>query len=95
MPYSHTWGSSIYAKVYATNIKGDSIESLAGNGAKILRVPDAPVSLSNVPSVTSSSTIGLTWLDGADNGGTAILDYIISFAKVPDEYSTLEVGVTS
>jgi hypothetical protein len=44
-PYSLEWGAHIFAKVLATNVKGDSIESFSGNGAQILRVPDAPVSL--------------------------------------------------
>jgi len=39
------WGDSVYAKIYATNIKGNSESSLAGNGGIILRVPDAPINL--------------------------------------------------
>jgi molybdopterin-binding protein len=34
-PYNLAWGSSIYAKVKATNIMGDSQVSVAGNGALI------------------------------------------------------------
>lgn len=93
-PYNLAWGSSIYAKVYATNIKGVSIESLSGNGAIILRIPDVPVSLSNVPEITSATTIGLVWLDGADNGGTAIIDYTMSYAEENGSYETLEVAIT-
>ena len=29
----------------ATNVKGSSAESLAGNGAAIITIPDAPISL--------------------------------------------------
>jgi hypothetical protein len=32
-PYELPWGSSVYAKVKATNIVGDSQESYPGNGA--------------------------------------------------------------
>lgn len=42
-------------------------------------VPDAPVNLSNVPSITDAYQIGLTWQQGASTGGTAITEYIISY----------------
>lgn len=48
IPYSFDWGSSIYAKVIATNIYGDSIESDEGNGAIITTTPDAPINLVEV-----------------------------------------------
>jgi hypothetical protein len=35
-PYSLAWGSSVYAKVIATNLIGDSLESEQGNGAIIV-----------------------------------------------------------
>ena len=38
-------------------------------------VPDAPVSLSNNLTVTLATQIGLTWLDGASDGGTSISEY--------------------
>lgn len=44
-PFSLNWGDSVYAKVQATNIKGVSEESDAGNGAKIVTSPDAPSNL--------------------------------------------------
>lgn len=53
-PFSLPWGSSIYAKVIAINVKGGSVESLAGNGAIILRAPDAPLSLADVSAVTNN-----------------------------------------
>lgn len=43
-PYSLAWGSSIYAKVSATNSKGTSVVSQGGNGAIIWTNPDAPIS---------------------------------------------------
>lgn len=54
-PFNLEWGSSVYAKVYATNVKGDSVVSLSGNGASILKVPDAPTDLTNIPSITSAT----------------------------------------
>jgi hypothetical protein len=54
-PYLLPWGSHVYAKIIATNAYGDSLESEAGDGAQILTVPDAPIGLSDVPSVTTST----------------------------------------
>jgi len=48
-PYHLPWGSSVFAKVVAFNIKGNSVESAAGNSAVILTIPDAPTNLNNVP----------------------------------------------
>jgi hypothetical protein len=39
-PFSLDWGADVYAKVIATNIYGDSTESLEGNGAYITTNPD-------------------------------------------------------
>jgi hypothetical protein len=76
-PYSLAWGSSIYAKVSATNSKGTSVVSQGGNGAIIWTNPDAPISVSNVPTVTTGYQIGLSWLPGIANGGTQVIDYRI------------------
>lgn len=60
-PYTLAWGSSIYAKVIATNYRGSSLESDAGNGALIYTNPGAITDLSNDPSVTMGDRIGLVW----------------------------------
>ena len=60
-PFSLTWGSSVYAKVSATNIRGNSLQSLAGNGAILITVPDAPLLLSIDSALTTATKIGLTW----------------------------------
>jgi hypothetical protein len=60
-PYSISWGLSIYATVTAVNVYGLSVESLEGNGAIILTIPDAPINLVNVPSITRATKIGLSW----------------------------------
>jgi hypothetical protein len=54
-PYHHAWGASIYARVIATNIVGNSLVSAEGNGAIILTKPDAPTDFVNVPSVTHAT----------------------------------------
>lgn len=45
------------------------------------RVPDKPINLANNAAVTTASQCGLTWDDGAYNGGTSILDYKVSYAQ--------------
>jgi len=60
-PYDLEWGSSIYAKVIATNLYGDSVESDEGNGAVITTTPDAPINLIENTSQRTKSTLGLTW----------------------------------
>lgn len=86
-PYYLTWGSSIYAKVIAKNIIGNSVESLAGNGAIILTYPDVPINLANVPSVTKSSQIGILWNEGTHNGGSSVIDYTITFGESIGSYT--------
>ena len=60
-PYNIVWGSQIWAKVVAINIKGSSATSDAGTGAIILTNPDAPLALANVAAITLATQIGITW----------------------------------
>ena len=60
-PYSLVWGSSVFANIVAINLYGESASSQPGNGAIILTNPDAPVSLTNLPGITDSVQIGITW----------------------------------
>lgn len=92
-PYSLPWGSSIYATVSAINVVGTSIPSEEGNGAIIITNPGAPVSLNDVPIVTLGDRIGLTWEDGANNGGSEILDYRVSSAESAGTYTTLASNI--
>lgn len=79
-PFLLAWGSSVFASVIATNVYGSSLPSIGGNGAIILTVPDAPVSLLKNAAQTSGTQIGLTWSPGPSNGGSAVLDYTVSSA---------------
>jgi hypothetical protein len=47
-PFNLPWGSSIYVKIIAYNLYGDSFESQVGNGAIIMTIPDAPTDLVEV-----------------------------------------------
>lgn len=60
-PYSHPWGATIWAKVKAINIVGESEFSEEGNGAIIKTLPDPPINLADNPGVTSKIQVGLTW----------------------------------
>ena len=92
-PFFLPWGSSIYAQVIAINIRGQSEASDDGNGAVILTVPDKPINLRNDATVTSGSSIGLLWDEGAANGGSPVLDYKISFTTGSNAYVTLDSGI--
>lgn len=58
-PFNLPYGSDIYAKIIAVNVKGDSVMSDEGNGGVIQTVPDAPIDLVNLPLVTLATQIGL------------------------------------
>jgi hypothetical protein len=96
-PFSLPWGSSVYAKIIATNLVSSSAASDLGNGAIILTNPDAPLQLQNVPATTNASRIGLSWVTGSANGGTAVIDYRISWDQGTNNYIVLasNIGTTS
>jgi len=52
-PFSLEWGSSIFVRIIATNVIGDSLTSDSGNGAVILTSPDAPYQLADVATITT------------------------------------------
>jgi hypothetical protein len=84
-PYSLDWGSSIWAKVSATNIIGASDYSLPGNGAQILTVPTAPQTLVNNVAVTNKDQVGITWYEGVQSSGTPVIDYRVWYTTVDDD----------
>jgi hypothetical protein len=73
------WGKSVFAKVIAYNIYGDSPLSEEGNGAVIITAPDAPLNLAEDASQRGPTQIGLTWTEGASNGGSSVIDYEIYY----------------
>jgi hypothetical protein len=52
-PFSLPFGSSVYAKVKATNLVGSSDYSTIGNGGVLLTTPGPPLSLSNNVAVST------------------------------------------
>lgn len=73
------WGSSIWAKVIAINLYGESVESVEGNGAIILTIPDSPVSLTEDYPQRVATTLAITWVEGAHDGGSPVIDYRVTY----------------
>jgi hypothetical protein len=82
-------GDHIYAIITAYNDYGDSFESVPGDGAAVVFLPDAPYNLANNAAVTSATTIGLIWTEGDSDGGMPILDYKIWFDQATNSYTVL------
>jgi hypothetical protein len=61
----------------ATNSKGDSPISQAGGGGVMIAVPEAPIDLSEVLSLRTSTTLGITWSPGLDDGSLPVIDYTV------------------
>jgi hypothetical protein len=87
-PFNLFLGDSVYAKVVAVNTIGESPASIAGNGAVMFNTvePDAPIDLERDHSSTTTSAVGLSWSDGAYDGGDAILDYRVSYDQGIDDW---------
>jgi len=81
-------GQSVRARISAINFYGESELSDVGRGAIFVSVPDTPL-LSNNPDVTNENRIGLSWQGGLSDGGTAVLDYRITYDQSIGTYITL------
>jgi hypothetical protein len=88
-------GDSIWAKVSAVNFYGETDLSTEGNNANYYRVPDAPINLAENTAARTSTTNGITWSDGTNNGGLAILDYRINMRVEGGVYAVYASGVTT
>jgi hypothetical protein len=80
-PYLLGLAANVNVKVIATNVKGDSPESPLGGGATIIEAPDAPINFAEDTSKRDPTTLGLTWDEGAANGGSSVIEYRISYAE--------------
>jgi hypothetical protein len=79
--------------VTARNTVGSSLQSeeVAILAAK---EPDAPISLLNNAAITTGYQVGLEWSDGAYNGGSAVIDYQVSFkTSVGTEYTIFQSNI--
>lgn len=79
-PFTLPWGAKIVARVTAINVYGSSVVSAptaSDKQAVILRSPDAPLNLANNLQITFGTSIGLTWSQGLQNGGTPVTNYTL------------------
>lgn len=74
--YNMVDGTSVFARVIARNILGDSIASDIQNGAVIPKPPDAP--LSATCAVRTIDSIQVSWSNGASDGGAPVTGYTVS-----------------
>lgn len=89
------WGASVHAKIVAYNYYGSSVASAVGNGAVILTLPDAPVSLLETVASRTASSITFTWSQGVSNGGAPVLDYRVSSDQATGSYTVIASGVAT
>jgi hypothetical protein len=92
-PFTLAWGDHVYAKVFATNIYGNSDFSLPGNGAMITTNPDRPINLLEVYASRAPTTIGLIWEPAAFTGGDIIIDYRVSIAVQGQSFTVIASGL--
>lgn len=59
----------------------------------MVALPDKPINLSDDPSTTTANVIGVIWDEGLENGGTAVLDYSISYDQSTGSWIELATGV--
>jgi hypothetical protein len=74
---------------------GESLVSNDGNGALIQLVPDLPITLTNDLDVTSATVVKITWSDGVSNGGTAVIDYRVSYDQSIGTFVDLDSGIAT
>lgn len=96
-PFTLPLGTSIFAKITATNAMGTSSVSTAGNGAilSLSTVPSSPVTLARDSVNTWSGQITVTWTDGASNGGQPIDYYRVSHDQSTGTYIEATASVTT
>lgn len=78
--YGYQWGQQVHSKIIAYNIYGDSVESDLSNPTTLMTNPNEPVSFIENTNLRSFFDIAFTWVDGASNMGSVIIDYELSFA---------------
>jgi hypothetical protein len=92
-PFSLPWGEDVYAKIIATNMYGNSEQSLQGNGAMITINPDPPINIAEDYSLRDPTTLGITWSPAVFTGGDVIIDYRINIAEQGGAFSVLASGL--
>ena len=88
--------NTIYTfKVTARNSVGSSVLSSAVS-IRAAKIPDSPINMADVPTITTAYQIGLSWTEGAYNGGSPVLDYQVEFKiATASTYSVYASGHTT
>jgi hypothetical protein len=90
-----TPGVTYSFKVTARNSVGSGVQSVA-LAVLAAKLPDAPLSLANVPAVTTGYQVRLSWTDGVYDGGSPVIDYQVSFTEVSaNSYAIFASGITT
>ena len=87
-PFNLVQGDAVIVRVYAINAYGDSEVSYDGRGAVIIVVPSAPANLKMLETTTVSKIV-FSWDRGFTNGGSAIIDYTVSYDQASSTYVVL------
>jgi len=61
----------------------------------IQNLPDAPVSLTNDLTTTTDKVIRFIWTDGASDGGTPVIDYVVIYDQGTGNFVQLSQSVTT
>jgi cellulase/cellobiase CelA1 len=88
-PFNLDWGVSVFAKLIARNVYGDSALSSAGNGAILTTRPDPPTNLSEDYLLRTATTLGLKWTAPVFTGGAVINFYRVSMAVQGQAFSVI------
>jgi hypothetical protein len=59
--YNLDGGDSVFAKVIAVNVYGETVLSVEGNGAYYTRIPDSPINFAEDISLRTVANNGLVW----------------------------------
>ena len=89
-PYNLEYNDSIWARVIATNIFGDSQESNSGNGAVVYVVPDAPINLVKNIELSNDSQMAFSWEPAAFDGGQPVTEYRVQYDQAEGLFIPLE-----
>ena len=92
-PFGRDWGSSIDAKVVATNLYGDSLTSNDGKEAIIIIYPGAPLNLAELESVRTATSITFAWIEGEHNVGSTVFSYRVWSDNASGTLSVLDSKV--
>jgi hypothetical protein len=78
-PFLLPYGASVKVYVIAFDSIGAGPASAIAGDAVSATVPNAPINLARNSALTTTSQISITWEDGVFNGGSPVIDYMLSY----------------